>query len=142
MARGNQRDKAREKNQKEAAATVRSPSPSSSFPNTHSELITYLPIHNAEKEKHSTHPPPYTPFVPNAKLFLSEQQTGTEFQRTKEQQAAIMRQKQEEGNEGVSLRFVFINSTVVLFNEVDNFGAAVGCLRASILSKEGSGREG
>lgn len=26
------------------------------------------------------------------------QQTGTEFQRTKEQQAAIMRQKQEEGN--------------------------------------------
>lgn len=51
MARGNQRDKAREKNLKEAAGA---------------------------KKKNT--------------------QTGTEFQRTKEQQAAIMRQKQEEAN--------------------------------------------
>jgi len=51
MARGNQRDKAREKTLKEASSV---------------------------KKKNT--------------------QSGTEFQRTKEQQAAIMRQKQEEAN--------------------------------------------
>ncbi|MCJ1361564.1 hypothetical protein MMC16_000664 [Acarospora aff. strigata] len=51
MARGNQRDKAREKNLKDQAGV---------------------------KKKNN--------------------QSGTEFQRTKEQQAAIMRQKQDEAN--------------------------------------------
>ncbi|KAI9697018.1 MAG: hypothetical protein M1836_004979 [Candelina mexicana] len=51
MARGNQRDKAREKNLKEQAG---------------------------QKKKNT--------------------QSGTEFQKTKEQQAAIMRQKQDEAN--------------------------------------------
>jgi hypothetical protein len=35
---------------------------------------------------------------------VPEQQSGTEFQRTKEQQAAIMRQKQDEGSSMISPR--------------------------------------
>ena len=52
----------------------------------------------------SANPPP--PHLPEREQALTQpwhlQQSGTEFQRTKEQQAAIMRQKQAEGKWGVA----------------------------------------
>ena len=76
MARGNQRDKAREKNQKEAAGQVRySPlpfSPSPLFPSSGNVWFLTVPLEQKKKNN----------------------QSGTEFARTKEAQAAIMREKQ------------------------------------------------
>ena len=102
MTRGNQRDKAREKNLKDQAGSVRPPN---------------IP--------RAINPPEYGPISPSTSLmhsydFCSDDfrkahvtnlqtddllplqkkkntQSGTEFQKTKEAQAAIMRAKQEAG---------------------------------------------
>ncbi|KAK2766363.1 hypothetical protein FQN53_006755 [Emmonsiellopsis sp. PD_33] len=68
MARGNQREKAREKTQKEAAGQTAH--------QTWTELTQPFPA--LQKKKNS--------------------QSGTEFARTKENQAAIMRAKQDAAN--------------------------------------------
>ena len=94
MARGNQRDKAREKNLKEAAGVV------SMATSTTVETVRVLTLSLGRKRR-----TPYSAFA-NSLSFLGRltsftnnltQQSGTEFQRTKEQQAEIMRKKQEEG---------------------------------------------
>lgn len=103
MTRGNQRDKAREKNLKEQAQAVWVPQQST------------CPLHMVRgwpgkaQEANPTlqwlHSQRHVCFVKGSVLTLSDPQkkkntlSGTEFQRTKEAQAAIMRQKQEAGEE-------------------------------------------
>lgn len=97
MARGNQRDKAREKNQKELSAQVSFPVPTrmAEPPITWTNQLRFL-----QKKKNNvsiTGSIAQPSITAVARSDPPGQQTGTEFQRTKEQQAAIMRQKQEEG---------------------------------------------
>jgi len=86
MARGNQRDKAREKNQKETAGQVRIPPPSPSPP----PRAALTPL---QKKKNNVRA--LATLYPA--IAHTSQQTGTEFARTKEAQAAIMRAKQDAG---------------------------------------------
>lgn len=100
MARGNQRDKAREKNQKELSAQVGFPA-RACLHSVQPSITCTIQLTVPQKKKNNVSvagsftQPCLTPLTWSN---TPRQQTGTEFQRTKEQQAAIMRQKQEEGN--------------------------------------------
>ncbi|KAI4199371.1 MAG: hypothetical protein LQ350_004660 [Teloschistes chrysophthalmus] len=92
MARGNQRDKAREKNQKESAGQKKKNTPF--IRRRHRNHITsYAAIpHDSE----FIHVCRKNVMGWDSKLIKRrKQQSGTEFARTKEAQAAIMRAKQE-----------------------------------------------
>jgi hypothetical protein len=104
MTRGNQRDKAREKNLKEQSAAVRAPRTSL---HTH---YTWLEVGREGRRRQTllSNGPPilcHVCFVKGSVLTLSDLQkkkntlSGTEFQKAKEAQAAIMRQKQEAGEQ-------------------------------------------
>jgi len=99
MARGNQREKAREKNLKAAAGQVGVHARRNRIP--HNRLTNgslSLSRARAEKQKHgmpSSYPRREHPTGEAANH--RHQQSGTEFARTKEDQAAIMRAKQAAG---------------------------------------------
>ena len=100
MARGNQRDKAREKNMKEQGSVV-------SWSGSGLLILQYCvddkpvagPTLSSYRRRRTRYDLSRHQNLQSSLLtrLSTPQQSGTEFARTKEQQAAIMRQKQEEG---------------------------------------------
>lgn len=87
MTRGNQREKAREKNLKDSAASVSRVMPIAASQTFQSSIF---PERNRKNGR-------FRPLTAQLLQKKKNTQSGTEFARTKEQQAAIMREKQAKG---------------------------------------------